>query len=51
MSRARSEEIEQPNVRADYLSRLVKNGSILPPDDLFAHETGLDYGKIPWLQQ
>lgn len=49
MSRARREEIERPDVRADYLNRLTKSGSILPSDDLFVHETSLDYGKIPWL--
>lgn len=31
MSRARREEIENADVRTDYLRRLAKSGSILPP--------------------
>lgn len=51
MSRARREEIENADVRTDYLRRLAKSGSILPPDDLFAAEPQQDYGKIPWLEE
>lgn len=51
MSRARREEIEHADIRADYVSRLAKSGSILPPDDLFVHEADLNYGKIPWLEE
>lgn len=51
MSRARREEIERADVRTDYLRRLAKSGSILPPDDLFAAEPQQDYGKIPWLEE
>ena len=51
MSKARREEIERADVRTDYLRRLAKSGSILPPDDLFAAEPQQDYGKIPWLEE
>ena len=51
MSRARREEIEHADIRADYVNRLAKSGSILPPDDLFVHEADLNYGKIPWLEE
>lgn len=49
MSRARREEIGRADIRADYIRRLANNGSILPPDDLFAGEPEIEYGKIPWL--
>ena len=49
MSRARREEIEQPDIYADYIRRLVKSGSILPPNDTMLEEPKLEYGKIPWL--
>ena len=51
ISRARREEIEHADIRADYVNRLVKSGSILPPDDLFVHEDDSYYGKIPWLEE
>ena len=49
MSRARREEIEQPDIYADYIRRLVKSGSILPPNDTMLEDPKLEYGKIPWL--
>ncbi|MFW5492618.1 MAG: DNA methyltransferase [Prevotella sp.] len=51
ISRARREEIEHADIRADYVNRLTKSGSILPPDDLFVHEDDSYYGKIPWLEE
>ena len=51
ISRARREEIEHADIRADYVNRLTKSGSIQPPDDLFVHEDDSYYGKIPWLEE
>ena len=49
MSKARREEIENINIRGDYLERLAKAKIILPPNNLFlADETDIDY-NLPWL--
>ena len=48
MSKARREEIENINIRGDYLERLAKAKIILPPDNFFvADETDDDY-SVPW---
>lgn len=48
MSKARREEIENINIRADYLERLAKAKIILPPNNFFvADETDNDY-NVPW---
>ena len=49
MSKARREEIENINIRGDYLERLAKAKIILPPNNFFlADETDIDY-NLPWL--
>ena len=49
MSKARREEIENINIRSDYLERLAKAKIILPPDNFFvADEADNDY-NVPWL--
>ena len=49
MSKARREEIENINIRSDYLERLAKAKIILPPNNFFlADETDIDY-NLPWL--
>ena len=49
MSKARREEIENINIRSDYLERLAKAKIILPPYNFFvADETDNDY-RVPWL--
>lgn len=49
MSKARREEIENLQVRSDYLERLAKAKIILPPNNFFvADETDNDY-NVPWL--
>lgn len=48
MSKARREEIENINIRSDYLERLAKAKIILPPNNFFvAYETDNDY-NVPW---
>lgn len=48
ISKARREEIENIQVRSDYLERLAKAKNILPPDDFFvAEEAKPDY-NVPW---
>jgi site-specific DNA-methyltransferase (adenine-specific) len=48
MSKARREEIENINIRRDYLERLAKAKIILSPDNfLVADETDNDY-NVPW---
>ena len=50
ISKARREEIEDANVRSNYLERLAKAKIVLPQDDFFAAEDmESDYG-VPWLQ-
>ena len=49
MSKARREEIENINIRGDYLERLAKAKIILPHDNfIVANETDNDY-NVPWL--
>ncbi len=49
MSKARREEIENINIRSDYLERLAKAKIILPPENFFvADGTDNDY-SVPWL--
>jgi len=49
MSKARREEIENHQVRTDYLERLAKARIILPPDNFFvADAQDYTYG-VPWL--
>ena len=49
MSKARREEIENINIRGDYLERLAKAKIILPPNNFFlVDETDIDY-NLPWL--
>ncbi|MCU6771597.1 Modification methylase DpnIIB [uncultured Bacteroides sp.] len=48
ISKARREEIENIQVRSEYLERLAKKKNILPPDNFFvAEEAKHDY-NIPW---
>ena len=48
MSKARREEIENIQVRSEYLERLAKAKNILPPDNFFvAEEAKHDY-NVPW---
>ena len=48
ISKARREEIENIQVRSDYLERLAKAKNILPPDNYFvAEEAKHDY-NVPW---
>lgn len=48
MSKARREEIENINIRSDYLERLAKAKIILPLNNFFvAYETDNDY-NVPW---
>ena len=48
MSKARREEIENINIRRDYLERLAKAKIILSPENfLVADETDNDY-NVPW---
>lgn len=49
MSKARREEIENINIRSNYINRLAKANIILPPSDIWrACDNDIDYG-IPWL--
>ena len=49
MSKARRKEIENINIRIDYLERLAKAKVILPADNFFvADDTDNDY-NVPWL--
>jgi site-specific DNA-methyltransferase (adenine-specific) len=49
MSKARREEIENINIRKDYLERLAKAKQIVPPDNFFVADSyDSNYG-IPWL--
>lgn len=49
MGKARREEIENADIRSNYLERLAKAKIILPPDNFFvADETENDY-NVPWL--
>lgn len=51
MSRARREEIGHEDIRADYIRRLVNNGSILPPEAAaVACESEPEYGSVPWVE-
>ena len=50
MSKARREEIENADIRSNYLERLAKAKNILPPDhSVVADEPDFTYG-VPWLQ-
>ena len=49
MSKARREEIEQYNIRCNYLERLRKAKIILPPDELFVAGEGESFYGVPWL--
>ena len=49
MSKARREEIENIQVRSDYLERLAKAKIILPPNNFFVADCpDVDY-DVPWL--
>lgn len=50
ISKARREEIENNDIRSDYLERLAKAKIILPQENFFAADNmPLNYG-VPWLQ-
>lgn len=48
ISKARREEIENIQVRSDYLERLAKAKNILPPDDFFVAEKAKPDYNVPW---
>ena len=48
ISKARREEIENIQVRSDYLERLAKAKNILPPDDFFVVEEAKHDYIVPW---
>ena len=48
ISKARREEIENIQVRSDYLERLAKAKNILPPDDFFVAEEAMPDYNVPW---
>ena len=49
MSKARREEIEQYDIRCNYLERLKKAKIILQPDELFAVGEDDSFFGVPWL--
>lgn len=48
ISKARREEIENIQVRSEYLERLAKAKNILPPDDFFVVEEAKHDYNVPW---
>ena len=48
MSKARREEIENINIRADYLERLAKAKIILPPNNFFVADEIVNDYNVPW---
>ena len=49
MSKARREEIENINIRGDYLERLAKAKIILPPNNFFVADEIVNDYNVPWL--
>ena len=48
MSKARREEIENINIRSDYLERLAKAKIILPPNNFFVADEIVNDYNVPW---